>query len=61
MSHATSHRGALLRYSADWLPVTAVLAAFALHLAIFWWAPTWLALAALLPLFALSTMVAAFN
>jgi fatty acid desaturase len=61
MSDVPSRRGRLLRYSADWLPVSFVLGAFVLHLAIFWWAPPLLALASLVPLFALSTMVAAFN
>jgi fatty acid desaturase len=61
MSDVSSPRGTLLRYSADWLPVSMVMASFALHLAIFWWAPTWLALVALPPVVALSTMVAAFN
>lgn len=54
-------RGRLLRYSADLWPVSVVSVSFLLHIAIFWWAPPVLQLAALLPLFALSTIVAAFN
>jgi len=61
MSHASPPRDQLLRYSADWLPVGVVLVAFLLHAAIYLWAPPWLALCAMLPLFALSTIVAAFN
>jgi beta-carotene hydroxylase len=61
MSDATPRRAGLLRYSADWLPVSFVLAAFALHLAVYLWATPLLALVALLPLLALSTLVAAYN
>jgi hypothetical protein len=61
MSVLPSGRGRLLRYSADWLPVCFVLGAFALHVAVYWFMPPLLALAALLPIFALSTMVGAFN
>jgi fatty acid desaturase len=58
---ARTSRGRLLRYSADWLPVSFVLCAFLLHLAVFRWASPGLALLAVLPLFAISTLVAAFN
>ncbi|HEX5101855.1 MAG TPA: hypothetical protein VFV94_20235, partial [Polyangiaceae bacterium] len=56
-----SSRRRLLRYSADWRPLTVVLAAFALHVAVYLWAPPWLALGLLPPMVALSTVVAAFN
>lgn len=61
MSDVSAPRGHLLRYSADWRPVSMVLCAFVLHVAIYWWASPMVALLAMLPLFALSTMVAAFN
>jgi len=53
--------GRLLRYDADWWPVSVVLASFLLHAALYFWAPPTLAALSVLPLFALSTMVAAFN
>jgi len=56
-----STRGTLLRYTADWRPVSIVLGAFLLHVAVFWWASPLVALLALPPIFVLSTMVAAFN
>lgn len=58
---ASLPRGYLLRYSADWRPLSMVLAAFGAHLVLFFWAPTWLALLALPGVFAVSTVVAAFN
>lgn len=61
MSDAPPNRGQLLRYSADWLPVSVVLGAFLLHVAIFFWASPALALLGLLPVTAISTVVAAFN
>jgi len=61
MSNRSSPRGRLLRYKADWWPVSLVLGSFLLHLGFYLWAPPALAALALLPLFALSTMVAAFN
>jgi fatty acid desaturase len=61
MSVLPSARGRLLRYAADWRPVSLVLGSFALHVAVYCFAPPLLALAMLLPIFALSTMVAAFN
>src|SRR5689334_19941607 len=60
MSERSSRRR-LLRYSADWRPLTVVLAAFVLHVAVYVWAPPWLALLALPLVFAVSTVVAAFN
>jgi beta-carotene hydroxylase len=54
-------RGHLLRYAADWRPVTIVTASFLLHVAVFWFASPGIALLALLPIFAVSTVVAAFN
>jgi len=51
----------LLRYAADVRPLTVVLVSFALHVAVYLWAPPWLALVLLPPLVALSTVVAAFN
>jgi beta-carotene hydroxylase len=61
MSDVSSPRGFLLRYSADWLPVSVVVGSFLLHAVIYWFAQPLLALCCLLPLFALSTVVAAFN
>jgi len=61
MSNAASLRSPLLRYSADWLPVSIVLGAFALHLVVYWSAPPTLALLALPLITTLSTLVAAFN
>lgn len=57
----SSHRGRLLRYSADWRPVTVVVAAFFVHVAVFVWASPWLALLAMPAIVGLSTVVAAFN
>ena len=54
-------RGRVLRYAADIRPVSMVLGSFLLHLAFFWFASPVVALIAMLPLVALSTMVAAFN
>ncbi len=54
-------RGRVLRYAADIRPVSMVLGSFFLHLAFFWFASPVGALIAMLPLVALSTMVAAFN
>ena len=50
-----------LRYTADWWPVSVVLASFCLHVVIYRWGSTTVAVLAVLPLFALSTVVAAFN
>ncbi|MGC4088747.1 MAG: fatty acid desaturase [Polyangiaceae bacterium] len=60
MSARTS-RHSLLRYTADWRPLSVVLASFGLHLAVFFWAPPWLALALLPFVVGVSTVVAAFN
>jgi fatty acid desaturase len=54
-------RGRVLRYAADWWPVTIVSGSFLLHVAVFWFASPAVALLALLPIFAISTVVAAFN
>lgn len=54
-------RGRVLRYAADIRPVSFVMAVFVLHLAVFWFATPLVALIAMGPLIALSTMVAAFN
>jgi fatty acid desaturase len=56
-----STRGRVLRYAADWWPVTIVSGSFLLHIAVFWFASPAVALLALLPIFAISTVVAAFN
>jgi beta-carotene hydroxylase len=61
MVDSPSPRGRLLRYSADWWPVSVVVASFLVHVGIYLWASPLLALLALLPLFAISTIVAAFN
>jgi beta-carotene hydroxylase len=61
MHKSPSPRGRMLRYRADWLPVAVVTASFLLHLAIFRWGSTTVAALALLPLFAISTLVAAYN
>src|SRR3954466_12033756 len=61
MLNSSSPRGRLLRYKADWWPVSVVLVSFFLHFAVYRWASTTVALLALPPLFALSTVVAAFN
>ena len=58
---ASSSRSRLLRYAADLRPVTVVLASFALHVAIYLWAPLWLALVLMPLVVAVSTVVAAFN
>src|SRR3954470_660596 len=54
-------RGRVLRYAADIRPVSMVLASFLLHVGFYWFASPLVALIAMLPLVALSTMVAAFN
>lgn len=54
-------RGRVLRYAADIRPVSMVLGSFLLHLGFYWFASPVVALIAMLPLVALSTMVAAFN
>ena len=60
MSDVT-HRSLLLHYSADWWPVSVALAAFLARLALYFLAaPLW-ALLALPAVFAVSTMIAAFN
>jgi fatty acid desaturase len=56
-----SSRGTLLRFKADRGRVAFVLAAFAAHLALWVWAPPWLALSAVLPLVLLSVFVAPLN
>lgn len=56
-----SPRGRLLRYTADWRPVTVVVAAFALHVVVFLSGRPWLALLALPAVVGVSTVVAAFN
>jgi hypothetical protein len=61
MVDSSSPRGRLLRYRADWWPVSVVVASFLVHVGIYLWATPVLALLALLPLFAISTIVAAFN
>ncbi len=61
MPTSSSPRGRLLRYQADWWPVSVVLSSLFLHVAVYRWASTTVAVLALLPLFALSTVVAAFN
>lgn len=58
---SSSTRGSLLRYKADWWPVSVVYGAFALHVVVYFWASTAQALLALPFLFAISTLVAAFN
>ena len=56
MSDVT-HRSLLLRYSADWWPVSVALAAFLARLALYFLAaPLW-ALLALPAVFAVSTMI----
>ena len=57
----SSPRGRLLRYSADWWPVTVALALLSVRAALYFWATPFLALLALPAVFAVSTMVAAFN
>jgi fatty acid desaturase len=57
----SSPRGRLLRYSADWRPLTVVVASFLLHVAVYLWASPGVALLALPAVFAVSTVVAAFN
>ncbi len=53
--------GWLLRYAADWRPLSFVWSAFVLHFLVFWFAsPLWALLWAL-PLIAISTLVAALN
>jgi len=61
LSDAPTTRGRLLRYTADWWPVTIVTGSFLAHVAVFWFASPAFALLALLPIFAVSTAVAAFN
>ena len=56
-----SARGRLLRYSADWFPVTVVLGSFALHVAVYLWAGPRVALLVLPLVVAVSTVVGAFN
>jgi len=61
LSDISSPRGRVLRYAADIRPVSMVLASFVLHIGFYWFASPAIALIAMLPLVALSTMVAAFN
>lgn len=61
MQTLLSPRGRFLRYKADWWPVCVVLGSFALHVIVYLWASTTVALLALLPLVGISTAVAAFN
>jgi fatty acid desaturase len=56
-----STRRRLLRYSADWRPLSVVLAAFLVRVLIYLEASPWLALLALPAVTAVSTVVAAFN
>jgi fatty acid desaturase len=58
---AAATRGRVLRYTADWWPVTIVTGSFLLHVVVFWYATPLIALLAFLPIFAISTVVAAFN
>jgi len=57
----SSPRGTLLRYSADWWPVSVALASFLVRLGLFFFATPWLALLVLPGVVAVSTVVAAFN
>jgi fatty acid desaturase len=59
--HVSSKKGTWLRYTADRLPVAYTCAGFALHAAVFFWAPTWLAAMFVLPLFAVSILVSPIN
>ena len=43
-------QGTILKYKADRGPIAFVLVMFAVHVALFWWATPWVALAAVLPL-----------
>ena len=54
-------KGRILRYRADRRPVAYVLGLFALHLAIFFWAPVWVAALCLVPLAIASMFVAPIN
>ncbi|MFK7895957.1 MAG: fatty acid desaturase [Myxococcota bacterium] len=54
-------KGTWLRYTADRLPVAYTCAGFLLHAAVFFWAPTWLAVLFVLPLFAVSILISPIN
>jgi fatty acid desaturase len=54
-------KGTILRYKADRLAVSYTLAMFAVHAAVFFWAPTWLAVLCVVPLAVASMFVAPIN
>jgi fatty acid desaturase len=58
---ASAHRGSILKYEADRGPVAYVLAMFALHVALWWYASPLVALAATLPLAIASMFIAPIN
>jgi fatty acid desaturase len=58
---ASAHRGSILKYKADRGPVAYVLAMFALHVALWWYASPLVALAATLPLAITSMFIAPIN
>ena len=58
---ASAHRGSILKYEADRGPVAYVLAMFALHVALWWYASPLVALAATLPLAITSMFIAPIN
>jgi len=56
-----SLKGTILRYQADRRSVSSVLVVFAAHLAVFFFAPTWVAALSLIPLAVLSMFIAPIN
>jgi fatty acid desaturase len=56
-----SGRGSILKYKADRGPVAFVLGMFAVHVALWWAATPWVAVASVVPLTLLSMFVAAIN
>ena len=56
-----SGRGSILKYKADRGPVAFVLAMFAVHVAVWWYATPWLAVLSIAPLTLLSVFVAPIN
>ncbi len=60
-SRSNDRRGTILRYKADRLPVAYVLLGLGFHVLAFFWAPTWLAAACVVPFVLISMLIAPIN